>query len=335
MTRLVSRALTIALTIAVAIAFAAPLILAASVSSAQKYPNKPIKLVVPWKVGGGTDRSARIYAPYLSKALGVPVNIINISGGGGWVAWAQMAKWDPIKEDHTIGFINFPHMLSYLNPKMKNKNNLNSFNFLSGHSIDPCIWAVREGDKRFQTLPQFIKYVVDHPNKITVSVGGFGSDDHQAVAFAEKFIPGFKVRKVFGNNDAKKLQELYGKTADAVGGNVSYFVPHMLEGKLKTLAVLGKERSNFLPNTPTFAEASGVKNFNFAARVLVGAPGLAPEKKKILIAGIQKAIDMPDYAVRELKNNNTLWKSDGDKLKGFLQGLAGTVGKVKFWDIPK
>jgi tripartite-type tricarboxylate transporter receptor subunit TctC len=322
-------------TIAFAIAFGTLVSLTPTISSAANYPSKPIKLVVPWKVGGGTDRSARIFAPFLSKALGVPVNIINISGGGGWVAWAQMANWDPKKEDHTIGFINFPHMLSYLNPKMKNKNNLKSFNFLTGHSIDPCIWAVREGDKRFQTLPEFIKYVVDHPNEIKISVGGFGSDDHQAVAFAEKFIPGFKVKKIFGNNDAKKLQELYGETADAVGGNVSYFVPHMLEGKLRTLAVLGKERSDYLPNTPTFAEASGVGNFNFASRVLVAAPGLDPEKQKILTAAIHKAIDTPEYAMRELKNHNTLWKLNGAKLDGFLEGLAGSVKKVKFWDLPK
>ena len=324
-----------AATLALAVAFAASLALAPSITSAADYPNKPIKLVVPWKVGGGTDRSARIFAPYLSKALGVPVNIINISGGGGWVAWAQMAAWDPKKEDHTIGFVNFPHMLSYLNPKMKNQNNLKSFNFLSGHSMDPCIWAVREGDPRFSTIDQFIKYVVDHPNEIKISVGGFGSDDHQAVAFAEKFIPGFKVKKIFGNNDAKKLQELYGKTADAVGGNISYFVPHMLEGKLRTLAVLGKERSRWLPNTPTFHEATKVENFNFAIRVLVAAPGLDAAKKKILTEGIHKALDTPDYAVRELKNSNTLWKVHGAELDTFLEGLAGTVKKVAFWDLPK
>jgi tripartite-type tricarboxylate transporter receptor subunit TctC len=246
-----------------------------------------------------------------------------------------MTKWDPVKDDHTIGIVNFPHMLSYLNPKMKNKNNLKSFNFLTGHSLDPCIWGVREGDPRFSTLTQFIKYVVDHPGEITISVGGFGSDDHQAVAFAEKFIPGFKVKKTFGNNDAKKLQELYGKTVDAVGGNVSYFVPHMLEGKLRTLAVLDHERSTYLPNTPTFNEASGVKNFNFAARIFAAAPGLAPVKKKLLIAAIQKAIDSPDYSVREIKNHNTLAKLDGEKLDTFLNGLAATVGKVKFWDLPK
>lgn len=322
-------------TMALAVATAGVLAFTATMASAQKYPSGPVQLVVPWKPGGGTDRSMRLFAPYLAKTLGVPVNVINIGGGGGWVAWAKMAKWDPEKDDHIIGIVNFPHMLSYLNPKMKNKNNLKSFNFLTGHSIDPCIWGVREGDPRFSTLPEFIKYVIDHPNEITISVGGFGSDDHQAVAFAEKFIPGFKVKKTFGNNDAKKLQELYGKTVDAVGGNVSYFVPHMLEGKLRTLAVLDSERSRYLPNTPTFVEATKVKNLNFAARIFAAAPGLAPEKQKILTEAIHKAMDIPEYAVREVKNHNTLAKVDGEKLDTFLAGLADTVSQVKFWDLPK
>ncbi len=321
--------------IIIAILFTAPIYPKSLAISAEKYPSKPIQLVVPWKPGGGTDRSIRIFAPYLSKTLGVPVNVINIGGGGGWVAWSQMANWDPKKEDHTIGVINFPHLLSYLNPAMKNKNSLSSFNFISGQSIDPCIWAVREGDERFQTLPEFIKYVIDHPNEIKMSVGGFGSDDHQAVAFAEKFIPGFKVKKIFGGNDAKRLQELFSETADAVGGNISYFVPFMTEGKIRTLAVLDDERSDFLPNTPTFVEETGVKNFNFGARVLVVAPGFDPEKKKILTDAIFKALDEPEYAVREIKNHNTLWKVSGDKLMNFLTGLEDTVKKVEFWNLPK
>ena len=63
---------------------------------AADFPTGPVELVGPWKAGGGTDRSARIFAPFIEE-LGVPVNVVNISGGGGWVAWGQMAKWDPKK----------------------------------------------------------------------------------------------------------------------------------------------------------------------------------------------------------------------------------------------
>ena len=60
-----------------ALLFAVTVMPISAAFSADKYPNKPIKLVIPWKPGGGTDRTMRIFAPYLEKTLGVPVSIIN------------------------------------------------------------------------------------------------------------------------------------------------------------------------------------------------------------------------------------------------------------------
>ena len=116
---------------------------------AADFPKGPVELVVPWKAGGGTDRSARIFAPFLAEELGVPVNVVNISGGGGWVAWGQMAKWDPKKDDHKIGLVNLPHVFAYLDPKMKRTETVGDFNFIGGQTYDPCLWLVRADDERF------------------------------------------------------------------------------------------------------------------------------------------------------------------------------------------
>ena len=140
---------------------------------AQKFPNKPVQIVVPFKPGGGADRTFRLFAPYLAKELGVPVNVTNIAGGGGWVAWAQMAKWDANKDDHKLGVINLPHVLSLLDPRMKRTQTLKSFNFLAWHSLDPCIWAVR---KRDQMMPEMVDYVLKNPNKIVMSTTAVGSE---------------------------------------------------------------------------------------------------------------------------------------------------------------
>ena len=72
------------------------------INVASAYPTDPIQLVVPFKPGGGADRTFRLFAPYLSEELGVPVNVVNIAGGGGWVAWAQAVKWDAEKDDHKL-----------------------------------------------------------------------------------------------------------------------------------------------------------------------------------------------------------------------------------------
>ncbi len=308
----------------------------AGVAHAQgKFPSKPVQIVVPFKPGGGADRTMRLFAPYLAKELGVPVNVVNIAGGGGWVAWTQMARWDPNKDDHKLGVINLPHVLSLLDPRMKRKETLKSFNFLAWHSLDPCIWAVREGDERFQTIKQFLAYVKANPNKIVMSTTAVGSDDHMGIAFAEKFIDGFKVRKVYANSDGKKIQEVIGGHTDAVAGNVGYYIPYMMEGKLKPIVVLSAERSPNLPSVPTFFEATGLMNISYAGRTLATAPGMSDEKRQIYLAAIKRAIDNPEYVMKENRNKNPLVFKHGKDLWDMLGASKKMVEGVKFWEMAK
>lgn len=302
------------------------------VTAAEKFPNKPVQVVVPFKAGGGADRTFRLFAPYLAKELGVPVNVINIAGGGGWVAWAQMAKWDPAKDDHMLGVINLPHVMSLLDPRMKRKETLKSFNFLAWHSLDPCIWAVREGDERFQTLKEFLVYVKANPNKVVMSTTAVGSDDHMGIAFAEKNLPGFKVKKVYANSDGKKIQEVLGKHTDAVAGNVGYYVPYMLEKQLRPIAVLSLERSPNLPSVPTFFEVTGLKNVSYAGRTLATAPKLPEAKRKAYLDAVKRAIVNPEYVMKEANNKNPLLFKEGDELWKTLNESKQMVEKVKFWE---
>jgi len=300
---------------------------------AAKFPNQPIKLQVPFKPGGGTDRSARLFAPFLAKALGVPVKVVNVGGAGGWVSWAQVYKWDPVKDDHMLAYVNVPHVFKMHDPRNKRTEKIENFNFVSGHSLDPCIWAIREGDKRFSDLKGFIDYAVKNPNKIVMSTTAVGSDDHQGIAFAEKFINGFKVRKVYANSDAKKLREVIGGHTDAVGGNVGYYIPYMLEGKIKAIAVLDTQRSPFLPTVPTFEEVTGVKNVSFAGRIFAVARGLPKEKYDVYANAIKKAMDDPNYALKELRNGNGLWPLKGEELKKQINAASDNVLKVKYWEV--
>jgi tripartite-type tricarboxylate transporter receptor subunit TctC len=273
-----------------------------------------------------------LFAPYLAKELGVPVNVTNIADGGGWVAWAQMVKWDANKDDHKLILINLPHVLSLLDPRMKRKQTLKSFNFLAWHSHDPCIWAVREGDTRFQTGKKFIDYVKKHPNEIVMSTTAVGSDDHMGIAFAEKFVSGFKVKKVYANGDSKKIQEVLGEHTDAVAGNVGYYVPYFEDKKLKPIFVLSLERSPNLPSVPTFFEVTGLKNVSYAGRTLAIANSMSETKRKIYLSAVKRAIENPEYMAREAKNKNPLLFKKGDGLWKMLNESKAMVQKVKFWE---
>lgn len=309
----------------------AALALAAPVSAAE-FPSGPVELVVPWNTGGGTDRSARTFAPYLSEELGVPVNVVNIAGGGGWVAWEQMAAWNPEEDDHKIGFVNLPHVFAYLDPEMGRSETVSDFNFVAGQTFDPCLWLVAGDDERFQTLDDFIAHAQDNPDDVVVSSTAIGSDDYQGLAYAEKEIGGFQVSKVYANNDAKKVQEVLGGHTDAVAGNVSYYVPYVQDGRMKPLAVLSNERSQFLPSVPTFKEVTGVDNICFAGRTLVVAPGLDEDKKQVYMDAVRRAQENPEYAIRAINNNSTVWKVGGDELTEFIESTEERVKAVEYWN---
>lgn len=313
-------------------AFSAAAVFAPAIARAQKFPSQPVQLIVPFKPGGGSDRTFRLFAPYLQKELGVPVNIRNIAGGGGWVAWQQMAKWDPNKDDHILGTLNFPHMFSYLDPRMKRSETTDSFNFIAWHSLDPCIWAIRDNETRFDDLKSFIEYVQKNPNQVIMSTTAVGSDDHMGIAFAEKFIPNFKVRKVYANSDKKKINEVINQTTDAVAGNVGFYVPFMLERQLKPICVLHPERYEALPATRTFEEVTGKKNISFAGRTIVCAPGMSAEKKGVYEAAIERAINNPEYLAKEAKNKNNIFYIKGDALQQKIAETKKYVESVKFWE---
>ena len=308
-------------------ALAAP----AYVQAQGPFPSKPVQLVVPFAPGGGADRSWRMFAPFLSAELGQPVNVINIEGGGGWVAWQQMAKWDPNKDDHIIGTVNFPHMFSYLDPRMGRTETVADFNFLCWHSLDPCVWAIRPDDARFNDMTSFIDYVQKNPNKITVSSTAVGSDDHMGLAYAEKFLPDFKVRKLYANGDSKKLQEVIGGVSDAVAGNVGYYTSFVNEKQIKFITVLHDEPYAKAEGVPTFKETTGLDNVSFAGRTMCVANGMSEEKKSVYADAVGRAITNAEYVAMEDAANNNLVYLQGDAMHEKIERTRAYVESVEFW----
>ena len=100
---------SIAVAAAAVIGFAS---VAPSASVAKDFPSKPVQLQVPFKPGGGADRTFRLFAPYLSEDLGVPVKVTNVCGGGGWVSWGQVTnQWNKKKDDHKLAVVKIPYIL--------------------------------------------------------------------------------------------------------------------------------------------------------------------------------------------------------------------------------
>jgi tripartite-type tricarboxylate transporter receptor subunit TctC len=297
------------------------------------YPNRPFQLVVPFNPGGGADRSMRLFAPYLAQELGQPVNVTNQPGGGGWVAWSEAARWDPDEHDHMIQLINMPHVFSYLDPRMERTETLESFNFLCMHSYDPANFVVRDGDDRFQNIQDFLAYVADHPGEITMSTTAVGSDNHMTIAFCEKYLDNFEVQKLYGAGDEKKITELLGNVSDAVAANTGYYIPYMLERQMRAIVVFHDERWPEMPNIPTFEEVTGLRNIAGAGRTLAVANDLPQDKYDFLLQAVERALNNPEYMIREMQNRNQLTFLVGEELQNRMHEFRDYVADIEYWEM--
>ena len=123
----------------------------------EKYPSKPITLIVPFGAGGGTDTGARILMTYVEDELGVPVTIINKTGGTGWVGWSELLKSDP--DGYTLAHINTPTLMTgYLNPQLKRSNTIHDFELIANHVLDYGAIAIRIDEKKFSNLDELISF---------------------------------------------------------------------------------------------------------------------------------------------------------------------------------
>jgi len=301
-----------------------------------KFPSEPVIIQVPFAPGGGADRTFRLFAPYLSQELGVPVKVTNVAGGGGWVSWSQVVnEWDGEKDDHKLAVVNIPHIFSMLNPEMKRKETLESFNFLAWHSYDPGLWLVRWDDDRFRSLKDVIAYAEKNP--LVVAVGSHGGDDHVGMAFAAKAVPALRnVKMLFSDTgDNGKIQQLLGKTADMVAGNVGYYINGIMERKMRPIAVLHDEPWILLPSVETFQEVTGQPNITYAGRTLATANGLAEEKREVYLGAIERAINNPEYQQKERANRNFLMFRKGEEMWKLLRAGQAVAERAAYWDAPK
>jgi tripartite-type tricarboxylate transporter receptor subunit TctC len=251
----------------------------------EKYPTKPINLIIAYAAGGGTDVGARMLMPYVEKELGVPINIINKPGGGGWVGWTDLANAKP--DGYTLGYINTPNfMTGYLDPKQKRKENIDSFTTIANHITDPGAIAIRKDEKRFTDIKSLIEY--GKTKDLTATSTGVGSDDHFASLKINKGY-GTKFTAVQNGGSAESITQVLGGHVDVLFANVGELTTLHKSGEIKIIAVMSEKRSPFLSDIPTMIE-SGYKVTSGSGRGIAGPKGLDQDKQKILNAAFEKAI---------------------------------------------
>ncbi len=218
---------------------------------AQDYPNKPITLVVPTATGGTTDLSARMLAQAIAPVLGQSMVVDNKGGGNGAIAASIVKRAAPDGYTLLLQYSGY-HVISPHLTKVKQWEQ-GDFQPVANVISAPQIIVVRES-LPVKTLPELIAYAKANPGKLNYASSGNGSLQHVTGAMLEQQ-GGIKMVHVPYKGTGPALQDLLGGQVDLTFGSAPPFMPHIQGGKLRVLAVTGKQRLPSLPDVPTTAEA--------------------------------------------------------------------------------
>lgn len=255
---------------------------------AQKWPERPVKLLVPFSAGGNTDGIARLIGQDLSESLGQPFVVENRVGAGGIVATSSLARATP--DGYTLMMAALPQLAILPALKETDYDPIADFAPISNIASNPfCLVANPEFEPK--TLPQFVAYVKARSGKIPYASGGTGSLSHLAmVLLCER--AGLEMLHVPYKGGAPAIADVIANQVPVYFANLSEAVPH-IGHNVRAYAVSGSRRVAKLADVPTVAE-SGYAGFKAETWNGLIAPAKTPQAVIDLVArGAQRALKDP------------------------------------------
>ena len=268
-------------------ALAALLSLAAA---AQPFPSKPVRFVVPFAPGGGTDLVARIVSPKLGEGIGQPVVVENRGGAGGQIGTAHAAK--SAGDGYTIVIGSTPLAIGHSLYRNLPYDVLADFAPVSLLVMQPLLLVVN-ASLPAQNLGELIAMAKAQPGRLNYSSGGNGTGTHLSAELL-KSMAGIDVVHVPYTGQAAALGGVLGGQITMVFDQPGTALGHIKGGKLRPLAVTSKARSPQMPETPTMEEA-GLPGYVVDSWFGVFAPSATPRPVvERLSAEFARAVRAPE-----------------------------------------
>ena len=268
---------------------------AASAAQAQTYPDRPIKLVVGFAAGGGTDVAARIITPGLSDGLGQSVVVENRPGASGLLAGEAVARAAPDGYTLMMGsqttFAVAPSL--YPNNKLDTAHDFAAA-ALSGTS--PLVLVVNPAVPA-HSVAELIALAKSEPGKLNFASGGVGTTPHMAGELF-RLTTSINIMHVAYRGEAPAINDLLGGQMPMMFSNLSAVIGNVQAGKLRALAVTSAKRSPSAPDIPTLAE-SGLPGFEVETWFGIVAPAGTPHDILLQInTAVRQALAQPETVRR-------------------------------------
>jgi len=310
------------LCLAACLAVAAP---GAAQAQAQGYPDRPIRLLVGYGAGGGTDLIARLAATHLSQELGQPVVVENKPGAGGNIATEQTAR---------AGADGYTLMLAAntvtINPHLYRNIGADIERDLRGVGViatSPIVLVAGPASP-FSTLDELLAYAREHPGQVSYGTPGVGTPQHLAIELL-MHMTGVRMTHVPYKGSSQSLSDLLAGHIPLVSAAINSAQPYIAAGKLRGLAVADAQRVAALQSLPSIGEQvpgyevriwyglmapaktpdAVVARLNQALVAAVGHPDMARQMRE---QGYEQAVDTPEAMDREVRADVKKW---GDVIK--------------------
>jgi putative tricarboxylic transport membrane protein len=253
------------------------------------YPTQPIEFVVVYPAGGGMDVTARLLAKYVEKYIDHRVIVANRTGGAGLIGHTYLAT-QAKNDGYTIGILVNPFWAEDELVRAKGKWTIKDMTPLGFINYDPLTWVVTtDGALKDKSVKEIVTLARDKPGTVKIAIAPDGA--FQFLAEAVEVATGAKLVKVPFQGGAPGITALVGNHVDVATGFLAEYRGHLDAGKVRPVAVAGAERSAFLPQTPTFNEALGVKDLVWTAWRFAAVPkGVPDDRLRYLEAAIDTAM---------------------------------------------
>ena len=285
----------------------------AVVTAAEKYPARPIRLIVPFVPGGGTDMVARVIAPKLSERLGTSVVVDNRGGAGSIIGTGMVAKATP--DGYTLLVCDTAYTIQPVLQKLE-YDPIKSFSLIASLVTGDSM-LVSPANLPVKTLQDFIALAKQKPGQLVAGTAGPGSSGHMALELF-RVMAGINLIMAHYKGAGAATIDLLGGTVHISNVTIQAAVPHIKTGRIRALGVSGLQRSAVVPDVPTVSE-SGLTGYQSKGwRGLMGPAGMPPAVTARLTREVKTILTSDEVKTHFLNNAMEIDYRDPQEFAAFI-----------------